>query len=97
MNGNQDMIKTSSDDNLLLRDNSNCYSLIRKLSVRRRLKKPTTARKELACSRLRDGGEIRSVKKKKMQKKSGGWGGTGRHSPFLIFALLVLIRPHYTI
>ena len=41
MNGNQDMIKTSSDDNLLLRDNSNCYSLIRKLSVRRRLKKPT--------------------------------------------------------
>ena len=97
MNGNQDTTKTSRDDNLLLRDNSNCYSLIRKLSVRRRLKKPTAARKELACSRLRDGGEIRSVKKKKMQKKSGGWKGTGRHPPFLIFALLVLIRPHYTI
>ena len=87
MNGNQDTIKTSRDDNLLLRDNSNCYSLIRKLSVRRRLKKPTAARKELACSRLRDGGEIRSVKKK-MQKKSGGWGGTGRHPtppPFSYF------------
>ena len=50
MNGNQDMIKTSSDDNLLLKSTS-----------------------------------------------SGGWGGTGRHPPFLIFALLVLIRPHYTI
>ena len=69
MNGNQDMIKTSSDDNLLLRDNSNCYSLIRKLSVRRRLKKPTAARKELACSMLRDGGEIRSVKKKNAKKE----------------------------
>ena len=99
MNGNQDMIKTSSDDNLLLRDNSNCYSLIRKLSVRRRLKKPTAARKELACSRLRDGGEIRSVKKK-CKKRAGageGQGATPPPHPFLIFALLVLIRPHYTI
>ena len=84
MNGNQDTIKTSRDDNLLLRDNSNCYSLIRKLSVRRRLKKPTAARKELACSRLRDGGE-KSFSEKKIQKTSGGWGGTGRHRPFSYF------------
>ena len=100
MNGNQDTIKTSCDDNLLLRDNSNCYSLIRKLSVRKRLKKPTAARKELACSRLRDGGEIRSVKKKRQKKERGlGRDRAPPHppTPFLIFALLVLIRPHYTI
>ena len=85
MNGNQDMIKTSSDDNLLLRDNSNCYSLIRKLSVRRRLKKPTAARKELACSMLRDGGEIRSVKKKKNAKKERGLGRDRAPPPFSYF------------
>ena len=84
MNGNQDMIKTSSDDNLLLRDNSNCYSLIRKLSVRRRLKKLTAARKELACSRLRDGGEIRSVKKKN-PKKERGLGRDRAPPPFSYF------------
>ena len=85
MNGNQDTIKTSRDDNLLLRDNSNCYSLIRKLSVRRRLKNPTAARKELACSMLREMVvKSRSVKKT-MQKTSGGWGGTGRHRPFSYF------------
>ena len=79
------MIKTSSDDNLLLRDNSNCYSLIRKLSVRRRLKKSTAARKELACSRLRDGGEIRSVKKKKNEKKERGLGRDRAPLPFSYF------------
>ena len=87
MNGNQDMIKTSSDDNLLLRDNSNCYSLIRKLSVRKRLKKPTAARKELACSRLRDGGEIRSVKKKKKCKKRAGAGEGQGATPLFLFSL----------
>ena len=81
MNGNQDMIKTSSDDNLLLRDNSNCYSLIRKLSVRRRLKKPTAARKELACSMLRDGGEIQ----KKNAKKERGLGRDRAPPPFSYF------------
>ena len=80
MNGNQDTIKTFRDDNLLLRDNSNCYSLIRKLSVRRRLKKPTAARKELACSRLRDGGEIRSVKKN-AKKRAGAGEGQGATPP----------------
>ena len=97
MNGNQDTMKTSRDDNLLLRDNSNCYSLIRKLSVRRRLKKPTAARKELACSRLRDGGEKSFSEKKKCKKRAGAGKGQGATAPFLIFALLVLIRPHYTI
>ena len=98
MNGNQDTIKTSRDDNLLLRDNSNCYSLIRKLSVRRRIKKPTAARKELACSRLRDGGEKSfSEKKKKCKKRAGPGERQGATSPFLIFAVLVLIRPHSTI
>ena len=86
MNGNQDTIKTSRDDNLLLRDNSNCYSLIRKLSVRKRLKKPTAARKELACSRLRDGGEIRSVKKKKCKKRAGAGEGQGA-TPLFLFSL----------
>ena len=73
MNGNQDTIKTSRDDNLLLRDNSNCYSLIRKLSVRRRLKKPTAARKELAGSKVRDGGE-KSFSEKKNAKNERGLG-----------------------
>ena len=82
MNGNQDMIKTSGDDDLLLRDNSNCYSLIRKLSV----KKPTAARKELACSMLRDGGEIRSVKKKKCKKRAGAGEGQGA-TPLFLFSL----------
>ena len=97
MNGNQDTIKTSRDDNLLLRDNSNCYSLIRKLSLRRRLKKPTAARKELACSSLREMVvKSRSVKKK-CKKRAGAGEGQGTTAPFLIFSLLVLIRPHYTI
>lgn len=75
MNGNQDTIKTSRDDNLLLRDNSNCYSLIRKLSVRKRLKKPTAARKELPFSKVRDGGENSfSEKKKKNAKNERGLG-----------------------
>ena len=58
----------------------------------------------LACSRLRDSGE-KSFRWKEMRKTRGGWGETffsPSLPPFpsrarLIFALLVLIRPHYTI
>ena len=58
----------------------------------------------LACSRLRDSGE-KSFSKKKCEKRAGA----GERRPFfspppspfsrarLIFALLVLIRPHYTV
>ena len=52
----------------------------------------------LACSRLRDSGE-KSFSKKKCEKQAGAGPPP---PPFpsrvrLIFALLVLIRPHYTI
>ena len=58
----------------------------------------------LACSRLRDSGE-KSFSKKKREKTRVGWGETffsPTPPPFpsrtrLIFALLVLIHPHYTI
>ena len=40
----------------------------------------------LACSRLRDSGE-KSFSKKKCEKRAGAG----------VFALLVVIRPHYTI
>ena len=45
----------------------------------------------IACSRLRDGGK-KSFSNKKCEKRAGA-GGRAR----LIFALLVLIRSHYTI
>ena len=55
---------------------------------------------KVACSRLRDSGE-KSFSKKKCEKRAGA----GERPPQpslpsrarLIFALLVLIRPHYTI
>lgn len=52
MYGRQDRIKTSRDDNLLLRDNYNCYSLILKLSVRRGRKKLTQLLEKSKGSRL---------------------------------------------
>ena len=63
----------------------------------------------LACSRLRDSGE-KSFSKKKCEKRAGAGERQGHFFPFfspqpppfssrarLIFALLVLIRPHYAI
>ena len=50
----------------------------------------------LACSRLRDGGE-KSFSKKKCEKRAGAGERQGPLSQVALVALLVLIRPHYTI
>ena len=50
----------------------------------------------LACSRLRDSGE-KSFSKKKCEKLAGAVPPPFPSRVRLIFALLVLIRPHYTI